>query len=157
MINQIYKWKVGSRLKGDPKEIAEVLERIRTKNDGLTPGMVVKEAEKPSSILHNYFDWNNRIAAEKWRLEQAKYIIRSLVILHEGDGDEDDLMVRAFVSINDEEDGKSYTSIAHAMEDEELRKQILAKAKKELQEWAQRYSDLKEFAAVFAAMDDVAI
>jgi hypothetical protein len=156
MSNLTYRWKPGSRFKGDPVPVAKALERIRVKNDGLKAEAVVREARKQTSVLHQYFDWNDSVAAEKWRIEQAGQIIRYIVVVHKGVDEEEDLCVRAFVSINDEDDEKSYTSIAHAMGDPELREQVLQKAKKELLEWRRRYEDLREFAAIFEAIDRIA-
>lgn len=44
----------------------------------LTPDIVVRAAQPDSSPLHDYFDWDDREAAKKWRLEQARELIRSV-------------------------------------------------------------------------------
>lgn len=48
---------------------------------------------------------------------------------------------------------RSYTSLAHAMSDKELREQVIAQAWKELQEWRRRYENLAEFSKVFGIID----
>ena len=127
MSNLIYRWKSGSRLKGDPVPVAEALERIRAKNDGLKPGDIVREAKRQASVLHQYFEWNDDLAAKSWRIEQAKYIVRCLVVVHVGEDQVEDITVRAFMSVN-EDDDRSYESIARIMEDPELRERLLQKA-----------------------------
>lgn len=60
--------------------------------------------------------------------------------------------LRAFVSVKRDSD-RSYTSIGHAMSDEDLRKQVLADAWGELEGWRKRYANLTEFAKIHAAID----
>lgn len=48
------------------------IEKIITKNDGIiSPQMLVEEARNPKSTLHAFFDWDDTIAAQKWREKQA--------------------------------------------------------------------------------------
>lgn len=51
----------------------------------LSPAAVVETARDPSSPLHHCFDWDNTSAAESWRIEQARRLIRSVrvVVTHE--------------------------------------------------------------------------
>jgi len=42
----------------------------------LTPEEVVDEARDPDSPLHRYFEWDDSAAAEAWRLNQARSMIR---------------------------------------------------------------------------------
>jgi len=44
----------------------------------LYPADVVNAARSPSSPLHPYFDWDDSSAAEKYRLDQARALIRSV-------------------------------------------------------------------------------
>lgn len=60
--------------------IAELEQRGR-----LSPADVVETARDPSSPLHHCFDWDDTSAAESWRIEQARRLIRSVrvVVVHE--------------------------------------------------------------------------
>lgn len=152
-MKMVYQWKPNARIPVEPQVAGKHLEALRSKNGELTPRIVVEDARKKSSPFHPVFDWNDKTAAEQWREEQARYIIRSVVVVSSEEGDEP-RTVRAFVSVTDEGD-RHYTSIAHAMGDAELREQIVKRASKELQEWRKRYDDLKEFSEVYAAMDKI--
>ena len=46
----------------------------------LTPEQVVEAAKNPKSPLHDCFTWDNNAAAEKWRIEEARELIRSVRI-----------------------------------------------------------------------------
>jgi len=46
----------------------------------LTAEDVVGEARKKTSPLHDFFEWDDSKAAESWRLEQARGLIRSVLV-----------------------------------------------------------------------------
>lgn len=43
----------------------------------ITPAQVVNAARDPASPMHDYFEWDNDAAAEKYRIDQARTLIRS--------------------------------------------------------------------------------
>lgn len=60
------------------------LQRLFDANNGrLTPEQVVDAARSPASPLHARFDWSDADAAAKWRLEQARGLIRSVRLVVE--------------------------------------------------------------------------
>lgn len=148
----IYKWKTGSKAKVDAQVAGEELERIRVHNNGrLDTKAVVEESRPDNAPLHGAFEWDDVAAAEAYRIEQARYLIRSVeLVIDKGDGDTNS--IRAFVSVLRDED-RSFTSTIHALSDAELRTQIIAKAWSELEAWRQRHAELVEFAKVFTAID----
>lgn len=61
------------------KAIEERLSLIASKNEGsLTPEDVVNDAKYDNSPLHKFFEWDDGEAAAKYRLEQARQLIRSV-------------------------------------------------------------------------------
>lgn len=65
----------------------EVLKMIAKRDGGLLrPKAVVDEARDAASPLHPAFEWNDAIAGEKYRLEQAQRLIRSFKIV-QNDGE----------------------------------------------------------------------
>lgn len=70
----------------DRREVARRLEEIATRSGGsLTPEAVVEDAKHQESPLHDYFEWDVDLAAEKHWLETARGLIRSVevVVRHE--------------------------------------------------------------------------
>lgn len=62
-------------------EISKRINELASKNDGrVTPDMVVADAKRVTSPLHSLFDWDDSEAAHKWRIEQARTIIRSVKV-----------------------------------------------------------------------------
>lgn len=140
-----------------PAQVAgEELERIRVAHNGrLTQADVVAEAREKTNPLHKAFEWNDKRAANEYRLTQAAYIIRSITVATEGaTGEEDGQPIRAFVNVTRDDD-RSYTSVAHAMSDTELRAQVIARAWKELEDWKARHAELVEFARLFSVIEDM--
>jgi hypothetical protein len=150
----IYRWKEGARLPAsvDAQKAGEELERIRVKHNGrLEPEWVVHNAKSPRNPLHDLFEWDDNVAAQNWRIDQARSVIRSVEVVVEQAPEAK--QVRAFVSVVQERD-RSYTSVQHAMSDENLRKQVLMQALAELEAWRKRYAELVELATVFASIDE---
>lgn len=148
----IYQWKNGSTCKVDAQIAGEELERIRTRHNGRLDAKDVVEASRdPAAPLHDHFEWSDKKAASAYRVEQAKYVIRSVeVVVSE---EPDARPVRAFVSVVQEQD-RSYTSVSHALSDADLRRQVLTKALQELDAWRERYAELVELANVFVAIEE---
>ncbi len=148
-----YKWKPHFNVAGTSAQtIGDHLEKIREKNRGfLTPQQVVKHAKAKKSPLHECFEWEDSIAATAYREDQARYVLRSLVVVINEDTS-DQKTVRAFVAVTQNDDS-GYTSLAHAMSDDELRVQVVRRAWNELEAWRRRYEDYDELAKIFAVID----
>ena len=54
----------------------DALNAIHDEFGTLTPELVVDVARDPEHPLHSRFEWDDSIAAEKWRLEQAGQLLR---------------------------------------------------------------------------------
>lgn len=150
-----YKWGPFAMVGGDAQAVGEHLEALTQENGGkLTPAIVLKDAAKKGSLIHVYFEWKDSVAAYEYRLNQARELVRKIVVRIEKSPEAP--LVRAFVKI-DEDDGGYYTSIHAALSDDDMRLQVLARALKEAQDWRRRYKDLKEFDAVFQAIGEVSV
>ena len=75
----------------------QALQDLYDKYGMLTPGLVVIAAENPGHELHDRFEWDDSIAAARYRLTQAAAIIRSVKVTVERGPDKDPIRVRAFV------------------------------------------------------------
>ena len=147
-----YRWKTGSRIAVPADVAGSHLEQLHSGHGQLTAEIVLEDARPPKSPLHNAFTWDDSEAAHKYRLEQARYIIRSIVYLPAEMPRPEP--VRAFVRVSPNGDD-CYTPLHVAMGDEGLRRQVVLRALKELREWRQRYTAIKELAAIHASADEV--
>ena len=133
------------------------LDRICADGGGvLYPPQVVKSAQSKKSPLHELFDWDDSEAAKKWRLEQARGLIRAYVVMIPY---EDGAVThRAYVSMSNDRAGDGgYTPIQVVMDDTTKREMLLEQAKRELKSVQNKYGILKELASVWAEIDKAMI
>lgn len=147
----IYKWKVGSRVNANAQAAGEQCERM-ARAGNLTPAALVKANKSKNAPLHDYFEWDNNIAADKYRESQAAYIIRSIEVDITGATEP----TRAFVSLDvSESSHREYMSIETVLCDKNSRDELLRMAKLEMLSFKRKYAELAELAQVFEAMDAI--
>jgi hypothetical protein len=133
--------------KADPQVIGDALEKIRSANDGrIQPKAVVESARSQKNPLHKHFEWDNSVAAESFRLEQARELIRCVRIV---DTDVKRGNVQAFVSVKSES-GVNYHAVRDVQNSVTLRYAVLIQAEKDLDAWEKRYKELREICSVVA-------
>jgi hypothetical protein len=128
----------------DAQTIGDALAKIAEENGGrLTPRLAVAAARDESNPLHPCFEWDDAVAAEAYRLSQARAVIRLIRI--ESDGEEDG--APAFLSVADGA-GISYRSLAAVSSSRELQLSILRAAERDLAAWERRYRELSDICKV---------
>lgn len=117
------------------------------KRQQLKPAVVINEARPVDSPLHPLFEWNDSIAGERWRTEQARSIIANVLIV-DGAHSEASAPIRAFVSLNPDGDydgdNSEYLPIATVIADPDLYAQMCRRAHKDLEGFEERYSEFVE-------------
>ena len=111
---------------------------------------LLEAAKDPSSPAHKHFEWNDSVAAEKFRLSQAKKYIRSFEVVDSGSYSEP---IRGYWKVPET---KEYRHIDEVVKAPDLLCQIIEQAKRDLRRWSSRYSQLKEVGklhGVFEAID----
>ena len=127
---------------------------IAAGNGGMVkPEDVVEFAKAPTTALHSVFTWDDTKAAEAYRLQQARQILRIVVEVLPGD---DPLKYRATVSLKEDRyNGMGYRIMADVLTDARLREIMLIEARADMAIFMEKYESLKELAAVFEAMGKV--
>ncbi len=122
-----YKARHGSTFStSEAQEIGETLDSLRDSKGHLTTIGILNEARNHESKLHKHFEWGNNKAAELYRLQQARTLVGSVVLVRVINKKKAD--TRAFVSVNDKEVGKVYVTFEQGVTDDDYRKQLLTKA-----------------------------
>lgn len=149
----VYDWKDGSYKGGDARVVGERLEAIRVAHGGgLAPRNVVVDARDPASPLHRYFEWRDNVAALKYRENQARDLIRSVVVCYD---ESPNNPVPAFVCVAKGDEFHPYQATNIALANTESRDYVLEQAMKELQAWKKKYRHLSELAGVLCCMDQL--
>jgi hypothetical protein len=133
--------------------VKQELASIAQRHGGvLRPKDVVAFARNCKTALHARFCWDNDAAAELYRLEQAREIIRTVIVVVESN--KGPVTVRAYTSLQpDRKAGDSYRLTTDLLSDAATRATLLAQALVELEAWRFRYGTFCELARVYDAID----
>lgn len=152
-MSQIIKFKPGSRINADPQVAFDVCRELD--DDGkLTPENLLDVSRPEDAPLHDVFEWNDSVAAEKYRVRQAAKIIRCLTVEIVEETSNEPLQFSAYSSLHKNGGEKSvYTNTMYAMKVPEKREVILHNALCQLRSFRRKYSQLNELSGVFAEID----
>lgn len=140
----VFKQKI--KLPVDAETTARELHRIAESNGGvLDPQAVVNASRDEQAVLHGLFEWDDTIAAEKYRVVQAKFIIRNVTVEEVGEPE-----IRAFSSVGRREYVPTRTALAQA----DMRKIVLQNALDDIQAFQAKYRALTQVAGIIAVMDE---
>jgi len=115
----------------------------------LAPVDVVTAAKPKRSPLHELFTWDNGACAEKWRLHEARMVIRAYVTIIPPD----ETVVRAYVSIgSDRVQGAGYRRIESVQKSPDLHAAYVNDALAQAEKFASRYSAMDEWVPVRRAI-----
>lgn len=143
----VYKWKLPGIYKVDAQTAGDELERIFQEKGTLDPAQIVEESKSEAAPLHPCFEWNDDIAAKKYREVQAGNIIRAIVTVRESNEGEQ-IPVRAFVSVK-----QNYEPLRVVIRDEGKMEALLRQAYEDMAAFKRKYRDLSALKPVFDAID----
>jgi hypothetical protein len=125
--------------------LRDQLQAIYNERGKLTPTIVVDEARDESHPLHNRFEWDDAVAGEAWRRQQAHELIRSVrVVYKQADEKNPEKSVRAYHAVRGDE-GHSYEPVEKVTEDDFTRRLVLADMEREWKALHRRYQQFEEF------------
>jgi hypothetical protein len=148
-----YQWKDNARVRGVSAQVAgERLHEIRETHGSVTPETVLDDARNPESPLHPAFEWRDEVAAERFRVGQASYMIRSIVV-QSSTADSTPFRVFIHVPSTDEDEPRGeYMTRAEIMSDDDLRRATLLRALMASYGELRDYEDEPELQAVVRAI-----
>lgn len=130
----------------DPQKVADEILGI---GDEATPQQIVDAARDESTELHRCFEWNDSVAAEKYRLTQARTIVCNLVIARP-EAEVEKPKIRCFYKPESSQGYKPSTYIFHVPSEYE---KLLEQAYSELRAFKAKYSALQELSEILALID----
>lgn len=149
-------WKSGFRAKIDAKKALSEVDKIREKHNGrVTAGRVVDHARPKRNPLHSQFEWDDKIAAEEHRKEEARTMLRSIEVIYTGAQEVGPVRALEVVTeVIDEEPQKVYRSSSEILEDPDARDELLGNAIRDALRFKRRYAVLSELAKIFHELDE---
>ena len=130
----------------DPQKVADQILGI---GDEATPQQIVDAARDEGTELHRCFEWNDSVAAEKYRLTQARTIVCNLVIKRP-ESEEEQPKVRYFYKT---ESGSGYKPSTFIFKQDDEYQALLKRAWEELRIFKAKYSTLKELEEILSLID----
>lgn len=172
-----FRWARGARHKVSAQAAGEVFSELEESGE-LTPEKVVDVSRPEDAALHKEFEWDDAVAAEKYRGTQASAMIRHIVVevemppRDEEDGqarisyvEGDDVaedeqprieLVRAYHPSHDGEAEKgSYESTMSILMDDGKRAVLLGDAERDMRAFVRKYAILGELSGVIESMNEV--
>lgn len=138
-------WKIKGIFKADAQRVADEIGE-----SSITPEQVLEKARNDeNSELHKCFEWNDGIAAEKYRLIQARKIIINLAYVPKEKTDEP---VRCFQITREK---RVYMPTKQFLVNNDEYQDLLKRAKVELESFKRRYATLSELETVFEAIESI--
>lgn len=145
-----YAWKI-KRFKADPNKVKAELDAlgIGISGVGFEAEEIVNAARDPNSELHKCFEWNDSIAAEHWRKQQARTIMVNLVYVDNSKEKPEKTDIRVFVNNNRSE---GYKPMSFVVSKQDEYQQLLDMALKELQSFQKKYQTLSNISSGMSAV-----
>lgn len=141
-ISRKYKWRPGG-----PKPIVEAAvfgeameaHGLLIGNRPIVADDIVKIAEDPTSPIHPMFQWDNDKAASEYRKVQARHYLGSLEIVLVRSEAMPAISTKAFHVVEIAKQ-RGYVPTETIMSERDLRMQVLATAKRELESFLRKYT-----------------
>ena len=140
-------WKIDGIFKADPQKVAYEISAL---GDEVTPDELVNAAKNEQSELHKCFDWDNDIAAEKWRKHQARKIMCFLIIKN---GNENDGQNAPPVRFMYKTDSGGYKPSKMVFKVDNEYQKLLQRVDGELHAIKQKYSYIQERDYIWSLID----
>jgi hypothetical protein len=115
--------------------------------------------------LHRFYEWDDRKAAEKWRIEQAKYhlrVILCIVEIPDSKGRPESTPIRKFFNVtvhggerDEQEDERGYVTIEQVRKTPDFLNEVIEDAERQLLGWRERhrvYLSLRKFRERFSGV-----
>lgn len=138
-----FAFRAGARVgKVKAQAAGEELARIRDKHGELTPRITVDESKPKSAPLHNAFEWDNDKAADEFRLQQARTLIRAVCVVHSPEAEPQ----AVYVHVKREEKEGSYEPVSVVVHEPDLLQTALAELQEKLSGAQRAVNELEDAA-----------
>lgn len=142
-------WKVNGVFKANPEAVYHEIETI---GDSASPESIVEYAKNDRTELHKCFEWDDKIAGHKYRLEQARHILTLIVVKADDEEKEKGFTpVRIFVKSGDAP--REYTKVNIAVRNEDAYQKLLENARRDAEAFMRKYENLPEVREIIEVIE----
>lgn len=158
-----YSWRGGFAYKVPASTVGSALESIEARDGKVTSQSFLEYSRPEDSATHSMFEWDDTIAAEKYRLRQAGAIINQLEVKLEFENSpthEAEIKVvpiKAFMNVSAKAPTEAgvFINAVTVQQEDEYRKTVLQNALSELRAFQRKYANFSEFSKVFDAIKEI--
>lgn len=159
-----YEWKeaVKGRYKFGPDVAMTEFERIISRDGELDAEIVVYESEPATAPLHSAFEWDDSVAAHRYRTNQAEGLIRSVLVITTSSNGDETTATRALVSrysLGRPDDPESeeptvhrYIPLNDVLESADLLQAYLERSLEDLRAYTAKHAVLRTFTDINAML-----
>ena len=158
-----YSWRGGFAYKVPASTVGSALESIEAMDGKVTSQSFLEYSRPEESETHSMFEWDDTIAAEKYRLRQAGAIINQLEVKLEFENSpahEAEIKVvpiKAFMNVSAKAPTEAgvFINAVTVQQKDEYRNTVLQNALSELRAFQRKYANFSEFSKVFDAIKEI--
>lgn len=152
-----YKYRVNGLVKVPAEVTGRVCKDLIDKDGSVTPERLVEVSKPKNAPLHNEFEWNDTTAAQKYREEQARQIIKNIVIIEIPEDTDELKQVKCWVNsdrafVPTDERLHKYVTIDTALSTESWKDNLLKAARRDMISFITKYRRLTELNKVIEDM-----
>lgn len=137
---------------GQAQSVGQEVEGIPTWPE-VTPDAVVNAARSESSAMHGLFEWRDDVAAERYRVQQARHILNHLITVTS-----DGQPMKVYHNTTPESGTRRYVHIDKVRTTPTDASQVLENASAELEAWRVRYNVYASvLGPLFGAVDEALV
>ena len=135
------------KFKADAQKCADEIMEICEELESATPQQILEKARDSNTELHKCFTWDDTEAAEKWRISEARAVVRNLKIIEQKpDKQQKPTTIRVFYK-TDNESGYKPTKLILKKPDEY--KSLVERCRSELLAIKQKFNSISEYEEIW--------
>lgn len=135
------------KFKADAQKCADEIMEICEELESATPQQILEKARDSNTELHKCFTRDDTEAAEKWRISEARAIVRNLKIIEQkSDKQSEPTTIRVFYK-TDNESGYKPTKLILKKPDEY--KALVERCRSELLAIKQKFNSISEYEEIW--------
>ena len=145
----VYSWK-DYKYAISADTVGKQFEEIEKRYGSVTSENVLNTAKDTKNPIHSLCEWDDSVAANNYRLQQASKIICNLSV--ELETKEHQIITRAYVDVSENKKG-SFINVVSAFENQDTKAIVLQRALQELITFKNKYKNLNELSMVISSID----
>lgn len=144
-------WKIKGIYKADAGECYREIEEL---GEAVTPEMIVDYAQNESTELHKCFEWDDSIAAHKYRVETARRILTLIVVRPDKEEPQERNFTPQRIYVSNNENKHEYIKINHAVRNDDEYQKLLEAARRDAEAFVRKYRGLPELKEIIEVIEE---